>query len=60
MESVVLCRNIHTGPRQGHGLRPVVSYCASPVPCAAPGPVSVQFYYSLTVLVDSEQETEPE
>ena len=32
MRSNELRRNIHTGPRQGQGLGPIVSYCASPIP----------------------------
>ena len=35
--SNILCRHVHTGPRQGQG--PIVSYCASPIPCTAPVPV---------------------
>ena len=38
MGSNILCRNVHTGPRQGQGPEPIVSCCASPVPCSAPGP----------------------
>ena len=30
--SSILCRNVDTGPRQGQGPGPIVSYCASPVP----------------------------
>ena len=29
----ILCRNIHTVPRQGEGPGPIVSYCVSPIPC---------------------------
>ena len=43
MGSNILCRNVHTGPRQGHGLGAIVSYCASPIPCAGPSPDPVQY-----------------
>ena len=42
MESIVLCENVYTGARQGQEQRPIVSYCAIPVPCTSPGPVPVQ------------------
>ena len=38
----ILYRNVHTGAREGKEPRPIVSYCAGPVPCTNPGPVSVQ------------------
>ena len=38
MESIVLCRNVHTGSRQIPGPGPIVSYCAGPVPCTGPIP----------------------
>ena len=28
----ILCRNLHTGPRQGKELGSIVSYCVCPVP----------------------------
>ena len=46
MESIVTCRNVHTGLRQGQGQGqgqgPIVSYCASLVPCIGPSPIPVQ------------------
>ena len=41
MESVVLCRNVHIGLRQGQGPGPIISYCANAVSFTgpAPGPV---------------------
>ena len=32
MESTVPYTNVHTGPRQGQGPGPTVSYCASRIP----------------------------
>ena len=37
MGSNILCRNVHTCPRQGQVLGPILSYCANPVPSSAPG-----------------------
>ena len=34
MESVVPCKNVHTGLRQRQGPEPIVSYCACPIPCS--------------------------
>ena len=31
----VLCRNVHTGPRQGQGPGTIVSYCASAICCSS-------------------------
>ena len=39
---------IDIGPRQGEGLGPIVPYCASPVPCTVPDPISVQCEYTVT------------
>ena len=36
VEIIVPCGNVHTGLRQGQGLLPIVSCCASPVPCTDP------------------------
>ena len=43
MGSNILCRYVHTGLRQR--LRPIVSYCASPVQCT--GPVPVQYEWAM-------------
>ena len=32
MKSIVSCRNVHNGLDQGQVPRPIVSYCASPIP----------------------------
>ena len=37
-----LCRNVHTASRQGQGPGPIVSYCATPVPCTGLDPCPVQ------------------
>ena len=42
MKSTVPCGNVHTGPRQGQGPGPIVSYCPSPIFISGVGPVSVQ------------------
>ena len=42
MASNISCRNVHTGPRQGHWPGPIVSYCASSVPYTGPVPGPVQ------------------
>ena len=39
VESIVLCRNVHTDSRQIPGPGPIVSYCAGPVPCTGSIPV---------------------
>ena len=31
MGSNILCRNVHTGPRQGEGPGSIVSYCTRPI-----------------------------
>ena len=43
MASITLHRNVHTGPRQGRGPGPIVSYCKNLIPFAGlgPGPISV-------------------
>ena len=38
---IVLC-TAHAILRLGSRTEPIVCYCASPVPCTAPGPVPVQ------------------
>ena len=42
MESTLLYGNVHTSLRQETGPEPIVSYCASPVPCTGPSPFPVQ------------------
>ena len=42
MGTNMLCRNVHTGLRQGKESGSIVSYCADPVPCTCPGPVPGQ------------------
>ena len=42
MESTLRYGNVHTGLRPGMGPEPIVSYCASLVPCTGPSPVLVQ------------------
>ena len=37
-----IMQNVHTGLGQGQVPRPIVSYCASLIPCTAPGPIHVQ------------------
>ena len=32
MGSNILCRNVHTGLRQGQGPEPIIFYCTSPIP----------------------------
>ena len=39
MESVVQCKNVHTGLMQGRVPRPIVFYRASPIACKGPGPL---------------------
>ena len=39
MDSNISYRNVHTSPRQRKGPGPIVSYCASSIPCTAPFPV---------------------
>ena len=41
MASNISCRNVHTGARQGWRPEPIVSYCASSVPCTGPSPSPV-------------------
>ena len=36
MESIVPCRNVHTGLRQEQGTGPTVAHGASPIPCTIP------------------------
>ena len=43
MESVVLCRNVHTGLRQGQGPGPIISYCTSAVSFTGPAPGPLLF-----------------
>ena len=51
MESLVPCRNVPTGLRQGQGPDPIVSYCASPVLCTGPIPVQCEkSLYPLSIL----------
>ena len=40
----ILYRNVHSSPRQGNEPRPIVSYCAGPVPCtcSSPGPIQCE------------------
>ena len=40
--SNILCRNINTSLRQEQGPGPIVSYCASSIPCTASGPGGMQ------------------
>ena len=40
MESIVPCRNAHTGLRQEQGPGSIVSYCTSPILCTGPSPSS--------------------
>ena len=47
MERIGPCRNVHTGPRQGEEPGPIVSRCPSRVPCTGPGPIPVQYEYTM-------------
>ena len=38
MSSSLSWRNVHIGPRQGHGPGPIVSYCSSSILCTGPVP----------------------
>ena len=42
MDSNILYRNLHTGPRQGKEQESIVSHWAGPIPCTRPGPIPVQ------------------
>ena len=43
MGSNILCRNVHTGPRQGQVPEPINSYYARPVLCTSPSPVKCEY-----------------
>ena len=42
MGSIKLCRSVHTALRHGQGPGPIISYCATPIPCTGPDPCPVQ------------------
>ena len=42
LECILVCRNVHTGRRQGQGLGPILSYCASLVPYTGPGSIECE------------------
>ena len=44
---IVLSANVHTVPGQGQGPGPIVTYCASPIPCTGPSLVCVQCEYNI-------------
>ena len=50
METIVPCRTVHTGLRQGQVPGPIVSYCASSVPCPGPGPILVQCEWGISLV----------
>ena len=51
METIVPCRTVHTGLRQGQVPGPIVSYCASSVPCSGPGPILVQCEWAISLVL---------
>ena len=39
LESIVSCRNVHTGPKMGQEPGPIVSYSTCPFPGTGPSPI---------------------